>query len=269
MLLPQNGWGSADEARVLLPAGTAVCSSIMMIGIERRSPAHVDVNVQASPIRVGALLGAADELMHEAVERAQAGFLPITYEAGRRDDPGRARRAAARTRAQRRQLRREDTHALRAAEGRGAPLLDAAGRGSRAQVLSGIASPRSMSHAASSPHGRQGGGQRATASEMARSRPVDRLRPVRPGEVLREALLVPLGLGVNARAVALDVAATRIHEIVKERRGITADRAARLSRPLGGDAASWLVLQANCDFETLAPRKGIERKVQARESLAA
>jgi 2-dehydropantoate 2-reductase len=80
VLLLQNGWGSADDARAVLPAGTAVFSSIMMIGIERRGPAHVNVNVQASPIRVGTLFAAEPGLMREAVERGQAGFLPITYE---------------------------------------------------------------------------------------------------------------------------------------------------------------------------------------------
>jgi 2-dehydropantoate 2-reductase len=80
VLLLQNGWGSADEARAMLPAETAVFSSIMMIGIERRSSAHVNVNVQASPIRVGTLFAAAPDLMREAVELGKAGFLPMTYE---------------------------------------------------------------------------------------------------------------------------------------------------------------------------------------------
>lgn len=80
VLLLQNGWGSADDARATLPAATAVFSSIMMIGIERRGPAHVNVNVQASPIRVGTLFAAEPGLMRDAVERGQAGFLPITYE---------------------------------------------------------------------------------------------------------------------------------------------------------------------------------------------
>ena len=80
VLLLQNGWGSADEARAVLPAETAIFSSIMMIGIERRSPTHVNVNVQASPIRVGTLFAAPPDLMRDAVERGQAGFLPITYE---------------------------------------------------------------------------------------------------------------------------------------------------------------------------------------------
>lgn len=77
------------------------------------------------------------------------------------------------------------------------------------------------------------------------SRLVDRMRPVHPGEVLREDFLATLGLTANALAIALDVPATRIHEIVKERRAITADTAARLARYFGGDAASWLAMQAN------------------------
>lgn len=80
VLLLQNGWGSADEARAALPDDVPVFSSIMMIGIERRSPVHVNVNVQASPIRVGTLFGAVPQHMLDAVARGQAGFLPITYE---------------------------------------------------------------------------------------------------------------------------------------------------------------------------------------------
>jgi antitoxin HigA-1 len=101
------------------------------------------------------------------------------------------------------------------------------------------------------------------------STPVDRMRAVHPGEVLREDFLAPLGLSVNALAVALDVPATRIHEIVKERRSISADTAARLSKYFGGDAASWLVLQANYDLKTLPTRKAIEKKVHAREAVEA
>lgn len=80
VLLLQNGWGSADEVHAVLPADVPVFSSIMMIGIERRSPTHVNVNVQASPIRVGTLFGAAPEGMRDAVARGGAGFLPITYD---------------------------------------------------------------------------------------------------------------------------------------------------------------------------------------------
>jgi antitoxin HigA-1 len=97
------------------------------------------------------------------------------------------------------------------------------------------------------------------------ARPVNRMRPVHPGEVLREEFLVPLGLSVNALSIALGVPATRIHEIVKERRAITADTAARLAKYFGGDAASWLVLQGNYDLKTLPTLAEIERVVPVRE----
>ena len=56
------------------------------------------------------------------------------------------------------------------------------------------------------------------------------MRPVHPGEVLREEFLAPLGMSVNALAQALHVPATRMHEIIKERRAITPDTALRLAR---------------------------------------
>lgn len=101
------------------------------------------------------------------------------------------------------------------------------------------------------------------------ARPTNRMRPVHPGEVLREDFLVPMGLSVNALSVALGVPATRIHEIVKERRAITADTAARLAKHFGGDAASWLALQANYDLKTLPTLGDIERTVSVRERQAA
>jgi addiction module HigA family antidote len=82
---------------------------------------------------------------------------------------------------------------------------------------------------------------------MAKS-PKNKLRPVHPGEVLREEFLAPLGLSVNALAKALRVPATRLHEIVNERRSITPDTALRLARYFGGDAASWLNLQQAHDL---------------------
>jgi addiction module HigA family antidote len=95
------------------------------------------------------------------------------------------------------------------------------------------------------------------------------MRPVHPGEVLREDYLAPLALSVNALSIALGVPATRIHEIVKERRAVTADTAARLAKYFGGDAASWLVMQANYDLKTLPTLSDIERQVPVREGLAA
>lgn len=101
------------------------------------------------------------------------------------------------------------------------------------------------------------------------ARAVDRMRPVHPGEVLREDFLAPLGLSINALSVALGVPATRIHEVVKERRAVTADTAARLAEHFGGDATSWLIMQANYDLKTLRTLQDIERVVPVREQLAA
>ena len=76
----------------------------------------------------------------------------------------------------------------------------------------------------------------------------NKMRPVHPGEVLREEYLVPLGMSVNALALRLRVPATRLHEIVKERRSVSADTAMRLARFFGGDAQSWLNLQSAYDL---------------------
>ncbi|MBK1646962.1 addiction module antidote protein, HigA family [Thiocapsa imhoffii] len=98
--------------------------------------------------------------------------------------------------------------------------------------------------------------------------PINGLRPVHPGEILREDFLTPLGMSVNALAHALRVPATRLHEIVKERRAITPDTALRLARYFGGDAQSWLNLQACFDLKTaeLRLRDVIEREVEPREA---
>ena len=96
------------------------------------------------------------------------------------------------------------------------------------------------------------------------TRPVNRMRAVHPGEVLREDFIVPLGMSVHALAKELGVPATRIHEVIKERRAVTADTAERLARYFGGDAASWLALQANYDLKTLPTRVEIERYVHPR-----
>lgn len=101
------------------------------------------------------------------------------------------------------------------------------------------------------------------------SRPTNQMRPVHPGEILREEYLAPLGLSVNALAVALSIPATRIHEIVKERRSVTPDTAARLTKYFGGDAASWLALQAIYDLKTLPTRQEIEQLVSSREPVTA
>lgn len=94
--------------------------------------------------------------------------------------------------------------------------------------------------------------------------PINRMRPVHPGEILREDFIKPLGMSAHALAIALSVPATRIHEIVNERRGISADTAERLARYFGCDAVSWLNLQATYDLKTLPTRAEIVRRVEPR-----
>jgi addiction module HigA family antidote len=89
------------------------------------------------------------------------------------------------------------------------------------------------------------------------------MRPVHPGEILREDYLRPLRMKPNALAIALRVPAPRINDIVLERRAVTPDTAMRLARYFGGDAQSWLNLQVAYDLRVaeIAAAKKIEREV--------
>jgi addiction module HigA family antidote len=78
------------------------------------------------------------------------------------------------------------------------------------------------------------------------------MRPIHPGEVLREEFLLPMGLSAHALAIALHVPAPRINDIVRERRAITADTAIRLGRYFGMSAEFWMGLQA--DYEMALTR---------------
>jgi addiction module HigA family antidote len=69
-----------------------------------------------------------------------------------------------------------------------------------------------------------------------------------PGEVLSEEFLGPLGMSVNALAMALRVPATRIGAIVRGERSVTADTALRLARFFGTSSESWINLQAMHDL---------------------
>jgi len=92
------------------------------------------------------------------------------------------------------------------------------------------------------------------------------MRPVHPGEVLREDYLIPLNMSANALAKALHVTPARINDIVRERRGVSADTALRLARYFGGDAQSWLNMQSAYDLRTAEIEAGkvIVREVNPR-----
>ena len=90
------------------------------------------------------------------------------------------------------------------------------------------------------------------------------MRPVHPGEVLREDYLKPLQISANALSKALHVPAGRVNDIVLERRGVTPDTALRLARYFGGDAQSWLNLQQMYDLKVTQQQKAkqIEAEIE-------
>lgn len=75
-----------------------------------------------------------------------------------------------------------------------------------------------------------------------------RLEPIHPGEILEEEFMIPLGFSANALARRIDVPVTRISEIVRGNRGVTADTAVRLARLFGTSSELWLGLQADYDL---------------------
>lgn len=94
-----------------------------------------------------------------------------------------------------------------------------------------------------------------------------KLPPVHPGEILREDYMRSLGISMNQLALALRVPATRIAEIVHERRSITADTAVRLGRYFKTTPRFWLNLQTAYDLEIIEDRAlvRIEQEVQPRD----
>ena len=88
----------------------------------------------------------------------------------------------------------------------------------------------------------------------------DGLRPIHPGEILREDYLKPLGLSANALSQALKVPASRVNDIVLERRGVTVDTAMRLVRYFGGDVQTWMNLQTA--YEVKVAQKALTRKIE-------
>jgi addiction module HigA family antidote len=104
------------------------------------------------------------------------------------------------------------------------------------------------------------------SSTATRGVPMPNRVTTHPGEVLGEEFLTPLGMSVNALAMALRVPATRIGAIVKSERSVTADTALRLARFFGTSPEFWMNLQAMHDL-TKARReigKTIERDIRPR-----
>ena len=76
-----------------------------------------------------------------------------------------------------------------------------------------------------------------------------KLKPIHPGEILREEFMAPFGLNPNKLAIALRVAPPNIYEIVGEKRGISGEMALRLGRFFRTTPEFWMNrLQFRHDF---------------------
>jgi addiction module HigA family antidote len=86
------------------------------------------------------------------------------------------------------------------------------------------------------------------------------LPPVHPGEIIKEDILPSVGLSVTAAAQALGVSRQMLHDILAERRPLSAVMCLKLARLFGGSPQMWMRLQADYDLK-LACR---DKKVMAR-----
>jgi antitoxin HigA-1 len=91
-----------------------------------------------------------------------------------------------------------------------------------------------------------------------------RLKPIHPGEILREEFMVPLRLNANKLALALHVPAPTIYDIVHEERGISPEMALRLGRFFRTTPDFWLNLQSEFDLRIVRSQKEAIVKSQVR-----
>jgi addiction module HigA family antidote len=93
---------------------------------------------------------------------------------------------------------------------------------------------------------------------------MSKMPPVHPGEVLKEDAMAPIGLSANRLAADAGIPTSRVLEIIKGRRSITADTALRLGRYFGTSAALWMNLQTRYDLELAQARigKSIEKTIR-------
>ena len=99
---------------------------------------------------------------------------------------------------------------------------------------------------------------------------MDRLKNIHPGEILLEEFLIPLNISAYKLSKDLIIPQTRISEILKGRRRITADTALRLCNYFGNSAKFWLGLQDDYDLEeeSIKKRKELKRINKYKENVA-
>jgi antitoxin HigA-1 len=95
-----------------------------------------------------------------------------------------------------------------------------------------------------------------------------KLEPIFPGEVLLEEFLRPMEISQNQLARDIDIPVSRVADIIRGRRAITADTALRLGEYFGMSAEFWLSLQASYDLRRLRAEgwDAIRRRIRVREA---
>jgi addiction module HigA family antidote len=81
--------------------------------------------------------------------------------------------------------------------------------------------------------------------------------PLHPGQFLDTRYLKPLGITQQKLALALGVSRRRVNELIRGRRGISADTAIRLAIYFDNEASSWMQLQTDWDLHEAAKRLGL------------
>ncbi len=89
---------------------------------------------------------------------------------------------------------------------------------------------------------------------------MEKLRNITPGEILLEEFLIPLEISQYRLSKDLEIPQTRVSEIIKGNRRISADTAVRLSAYFGNSAKFWLGLQDDYDIENEMNEKSNEVK---------
>ena len=92
----------------------------------------------------------------------------------------------------------------------------------------------------------------------------NQMRPIHPGEILREEFLVPIEMSANALAMELHVPAPRINDVIRERRSVTPDTALRLARYFGTSPQFWLNLQTAFDLRKAEAELGTKISAEVR-----
>jgi addiction module HigA family antidote len=78
---------------------------------------------------------------------------------------------------------------------------------------------------------------------------MNNMRPIHPGEIIKEEYLEPLNMSANALAIALRVPAPRINDVIRQKRGISIDTALRLARYFNTTPQFWMNLQVSYDLK--------------------